>query len=70
MEGRKRPEVIHCHDWQTAAVPVLLDEISPAPSACTISAVLLHHPQFRASGCLRRAGVGGGDGPDPARAFL
>ena len=23
----KRPEVIHCHDWQTAAVPVLLYEI-------------------------------------------
>ena len=23
----KRPEVIHCHDWQTAAVPVLLYEV-------------------------------------------
>ena len=23
----KRPEVIHCHDWQTAVVPVLLYEI-------------------------------------------
>jgi starch synthase len=23
----KRPEVIHVHDWQTAAVPVLLYEI-------------------------------------------
>ncbi len=23
----RRPEVIHCHDWQTALVPVLLDEI-------------------------------------------
>ena len=23
----RRPEVIHCHDWQTAIVPVLLDEV-------------------------------------------
>ena len=26
-KASKRPEVIHCHDWQTAAVPVLLYEI-------------------------------------------
>ena len=27
MEAGKRPEVIHCHDWQTGAAPVLLYEI-------------------------------------------
>lgn len=27
LKANKRPEVIHCHDWQTALVPVLLYEI-------------------------------------------
>jgi len=27
LRANKRPEVIHCHDWQTALVPVLLFEI-------------------------------------------
>jgi starch synthase len=27
LRAGKRPEVIHCHDWQTALVPVLLYEI-------------------------------------------
>ncbi len=27
LKSGKRPEVIHCHDWQTALVPVLLYEI-------------------------------------------
>jgi starch synthase len=27
LQADKRPEVIHCHDWQTALVPVLLYEI-------------------------------------------
>ena len=27
LKASKRPEVIHCHDWQTALVPVLLSEI-------------------------------------------
>jgi starch synthase len=27
LKAGKRPEVIHCHDWQTALVPVLLFEI-------------------------------------------
>ncbi len=27
LKSNKRPEVIHCHDWQTALVPVLLYEI-------------------------------------------
>jgi starch synthase len=27
LKADKRPEVIHCHDWQTALVPVLLYEI-------------------------------------------
>ncbi len=27
LKSNKRPEVIHCHDWQTALVPVLLFEI-------------------------------------------
>ncbi len=27
LKGNKRPDVIHCHDWQTGLVPVLLFEI-------------------------------------------
>jgi starch synthase len=27
LKSNKRPDVIHCHDWQTALVPVLLFEI-------------------------------------------
>ncbi len=27
LETNRRPEIIHCHDWQTALVPVLLYEI-------------------------------------------
>src|SRR5450631_1449949 len=27
LQSNKRPEVIHCHDWQTALVPVLLYEM-------------------------------------------
>lgn len=27
LKAGKRPEIIHCHDWQTALVPVLLYEI-------------------------------------------
>ena len=27
LKAEKRPDVIHCHDWQTGAVPVLLYEI-------------------------------------------
>ena len=27
LKSNKRPEVIHCHDWQTALVPVLLYEM-------------------------------------------
>jgi starch synthase len=27
LKTGKRPEIIHCHDWQTALVPVLLWEI-------------------------------------------
>ena len=27
LKAHKRPDVIHCHDWQTALVPVLLFEI-------------------------------------------
>ena len=27
LRSGKRPEIIHCHDWQTALVPVLLYEI-------------------------------------------
>jgi starch synthase len=26
LQSGKRPEVIHCHDWQTGLVPVLLYE--------------------------------------------
>ena len=26
VKANKRPEVIHCHDWQTGLVPVLLNE--------------------------------------------
>ena len=27
LKSGKRPEIIHCHDWQTALVPVLLYEM-------------------------------------------
>ena len=27
LKGNKRPDIIHCHDWQTGLVPVLLYEI-------------------------------------------
>ena len=27
LKSGKRPEIIHCHDWETALVPVLLFEI-------------------------------------------
>ena len=27
LRSNKRPDVIHCHDWQTALVPVLLYEM-------------------------------------------
>jgi starch synthase len=27
LKSGKRPEIIHCHDWQTALVPVLLYEV-------------------------------------------
>ena len=30
LKANKRPDVIHCHDWQTALVPVLLYEIYQA----------------------------------------
>jgi starch synthase len=37
-QARKRPDIIHCHDWQTGLVPVLLREqfgaIMPRPKAC------------------------------------
>ena len=27
LKSNKRPDIIHCHDWQTALVPVLLSEM-------------------------------------------
>ncbi len=37
LRSGKRPDVIHCHDWQTALVPVLLYEM--------YAALGLHHPR-------------------------
>ena len=64
----KRPEMIHCHDWQTAIVPVLLYEHLSAYRHAR-SACLLYHPQFRASRYRRRAGPVG-DGPHSPSALL
>ena len=37
LKSNKRPDVIHCHDWQTGLVPVLLYEI--------YQQIGLHHPR-------------------------
>ena len=31
LKTNRRPDVIHCHDWQTGIVPVLLYEIYQHP---------------------------------------
>ena len=50
----KHPDVIHCHDWQTALVPVFLYEIYQH-ARHDPSAGLPDHPQLHASGRHRRS---------------
>ena len=38
LRTNRRPEVIHCHDWQTALVSVLLYEIYQHASPINVSA--------------------------------
>ena len=42
----KRPDIIHCHDWATGLVPVLLFEIYQYHGMRP--AGVLHHSQFQA----------------------
>jgi starch synthase len=42
-KSNKRPDVIHCHDWQTGLVPVMLYEMYQVPRAWT-PAGAVHHP--------------------------
>ena len=49
LKSGKRPDVIHCHDWQTALVPVLLYEHLPADRDGR-PARLLHGAQLQPPG--------------------
>ena len=55
LKSGKRPEVIHCHDWETALVPVLLFETYQS-LGMERSAGLPHGSQLSPSG--RHVGVG------------
>ena len=68
LKTNKRPDVIHCHDWQTALVPVLLFEIYKY-HGMDEPARLPHHSQLRPSGRdWRRSALG--HGTRPARILL
>ena len=64
----KRPDIIHCHDWQTALVPVLLFEIY-AGAGHGRPARLPHDPQLPAPG-RRRPEPAVGDRARPAGVLL
>jgi starch synthase len=49
LRSGKRPDVIHCHDWQTALVPVLLYELYQKAGMDTSRACLTVH-NFRHQG--------------------
>ena len=58
LKAGKRPQIIHCHDWQTALVPVLLFEIYQrigmgAQRVC-FTVHNFGHQGVRASGCCGR----------------
>jgi starch synthase len=68
LKSGKRPEIIHCHDWETALVPVLLFEIYQSLGMEDQRVCLTVH-NFRHQGVtsewvLRAVGLG-----EPARFF-
>jgi starch synthase len=68
LRSGKRPEIIHCHDWETALVPVLLFEIYQSLGMSDQRVCLTVH-NFRHQGVtsewvLSAVGLG-----DPARFF-
>ena len=65
----KRPDIIHCHDWQTALVPVLLYEIYQHVGHAR-PAGLLHDPQLQPPGRRRRARSCGRPGLQPAASYF
>ena len=65
LRADKRPDIIHCHDWQTGLVPVLLYE---QYRTAMPDQGLLHHTQLPSPGHQRRAGALGYPAR-PARVF-
>ena len=59
LKSGKRPEIIHCHDWETALVPVLLFEIYQSLGMQDQRVCLTVH-NFQPSG--RHVGVGAARG--------
>ena len=68
LKSGKRPEVIHCHDWETALVPVLLFEIYQAlgmqDQRVCLTVHNLHHQGVTSEWVLSAVGLG-----EPARFF-
>ncbi len=59
LKRGKQPDIIHCHDWQTGLVPVLLYE-TLQPARPEPSPGLLHPAQRGSSGGDRRTGAASG----------
>ena len=58
FKSGKRPQIVHCHDWHTALVPVLLFEVYQRHRDGNPSG-LLHGPQLQPSGHRGRVGAVG-----------
>ena len=61
LKANKRPEILHCHDWQTALVPVLLYEMyQPLGMSRTRVCITLHnlgHQGIHGEQILRLVGL-------------
>jgi starch synthase len=68
LKAGKRPEIIHCHDWQTALVPVLLFEIYQ-PYGMEVQRVCLTVHNFSHQGVTGEGVLWATGLRDPARYF-
>ena len=68
LKSNKRPDIIHCHDWQTGLIPVLLYEIY-ARLGMDRQRVVYTYPQLQASGGYRRSGAVGSEQGRPEYYF-
>ena len=46
------PDLFHCHDWQTALIPILLEDALPRRPGVRANSVRLHHSQPGISGTV------------------